>query len=438
MSDSPSIPVVAPASRVRHRDRGAGSARVSGLDFARFVALVGMMIAHVWALNANGGFSPALQVVSGKAGALFAVLAGVVIALTSRRSLADGRVWAARRNLVGRGLALVVIGLTLGLISPLIAVILVYYGILFWGASLMVRWSNRTLLIGAGLLAVLWPFASSLLRAGLPEQVAGGGNPTWLSLGDPGDLLRDLFLSGAYPVPTWIVYAMVGMAVGRLVLAAADTASLRRLGLRLPMIGVPLAALAAGVSALLAGPFGGLRALESSSDVDPDLVEEIFYATGSGTPVAGNFWWLASPAPHTGTFFDLAITVGVALAVIGLCLLFGTVVRGRARTVLEPIRRAGAAPLTVYTAHVVAASVVVVAAIATGATGGPGDIPWYISSPGLWALHIAGAILIGLVLALLGRRGPLETFVSWVGRLFSGTGRTRRGTTRRPDATATA
>ena len=377
--------------------------------------------------------------VSGKAGALFAVLAGVGIVLTSRASLADGRVWAARGNLIGRGLALVAIGLTLGLISPLIAVILVYYGILFWGASLMVRWSNRTLLIGAGLLAVLWPFASSLLRAGIPDEAFGAtGNPTWLSLQDPGELLRDLFLTGSYPVPTWIVYAMVGMVVGRLVLAATDAASLRRLGLRLPMVGVPLAALAAGVSALLAGPFGALQTLEATSGLDPELVEELFYRTGGGTPVAGNLWWLASPAPHTGTFFDLAITVGIALAAIGLCLLLGTVVRGRVSTVLEPIRRAGSAPLTVYTAHVVAASVVVLVAIATETTGGPGDIPWYISSGALWALHIAGAILIGLVLALLRRRGPLETFVSWVGRLFSGTARTKRGRTRRPSADATA
>lgn len=105
--------------------------RISGIDFARFIALIGMMAAHVWTSNPDG--SPALieSAVSGKAAALFALLAGVGIVLSTRSDLAAGRAGAARLSLLGRGLALVIIGLTLGVSPSGIVVILVYYGVMF-------------------------------------------------------------------------------------------------------------------------------------------------------------------------------------------------------------------------------------------------------------------------------------------------------------------
>jgi uncharacterized membrane protein YeiB len=371
-----------------------------------------MMAVHAWAANADRTESVAHELFSGKAAALFAVLAGVGIALTSRRDLAAGRVWPARRNLFGRGLAVILLGLTLDLAGQfsVVVTILVYYGVLFWVAIPLLRWSNRSLLIAATVLAVVWPFLSVWLRSGLeyPFELA---HTAWIQLfEDPVVFARGLFLTGFYPVPTWIVYALVGIVIGRLVLAASSDRALRTLGGRLLAIGVALATVTWGASALLAGPVGGVAALHLSRG------SAEFYETGSGSTVPGNLWWLVSPAPHTGTFFDLSITTGVAIAAIGACLILGTVLSDRARRILEPIRRAGSAPLTIYTLHILAIDAATVTAMLTADMSGP--LVWYLWSPTLWILHIIGAILVGSLLTLLNRRGPLETFVTWTGRQF--------------------
>jgi hypothetical protein len=430
-TQNPQIPITRPPSgRSARRTRP----RIAGIDYARFVAVIGMMATHVWTVNADG--TPALieGIVSGKAAALFALLAGVGVSITTRTDLAAGRAGAARWNIFGRGLALILIGLTLGLSPSGVVVILVYYGVMFWVAIVLLRWSNRVLLIGAVALGLAWPFLSSWLRAGLEEPFELG-SASWLSFADPVAFARGLFLTGTYPVPTWIVYVMVGMVAGRLILAAIDNGALRRLGLWFAFVGTVLAGLAWGASALLAGPLGGLAALERQGPgLDPELVRMVFYGTGLGAAPAGDLWWLASPAPHSGTTFDLAITTGVALAALGTCVALGTVLAPAAGRFLEPIRCAGSAPLTIYAAHVIAASVPVVLLQVAGGPAATEGVPWYLSSGQLWALHIAGAITIGAILMLLGRRGPLETFVSWAGRTVSG--RLSRQPKRRVGATA--
>ncbi|MDR6866918.1 hypothetical protein J2Y69_001517 [Microbacterium resistens] len=410
----------APSPSRRGASRSAGF-RITGLDLARFVALIGMMAAHVWTYAPDGSYSVAEQVVSGKAAALFAVLAGVGITLTSRRALAEGRVGAARWNLFGRGLAIILIGLTLGIVGGMggILVILVYYGVMFWVAIPMLRWPSTALLIGAGVLAVGWPPLSAWLREGMMQPFELGG-ASWFSLTDPAAFGRGLFLTGTYPVPTWIVYAMVGMVIGRLVLAAQEHGDLRRLGLRLTAIGSAVAVAAWGASLLLLGPLGGRTALIATRpDLDPALLDRLLSETGMGAPITGDLWWLASATPHTGTLFDLGLTTGIALVVIGLCLLLGTALRGTPARLLEPLRRAGAAPLTVYTAHIIAAAVTVLVILSGGMLDPSEERPWYTSSAGLWGLHVLGAILIGVTLMALDRRGPMETFVSWFGRLFT-------------------
>jgi len=393
--------------------------RFSGIDFARFIALIGMMAAHVWIVNADQSPGIVDQIAAGKAAGLFAVLAGVGISLTSRRALTAGRNCAARWNLFGRGLALIVIGLTLGLSASSVIVILVYYGVVFWVTIPLLRWSSGALLIGAGALAAAWPFMSSLLRAGL-EQPSDLGSASWLSFSEPLAFVRGLFLTGAYPVPTWIVYVMVGMVAGRLIMSAIDDGALRRLGLRMTALGATLATAFWGVSSLVTGPLGGFESLARDMPaINSEMLTTIFYGGGMGAAPPTSLWWLATPAPHTGTTFDLGITVGVALAVLGACLALGTVLSPALRRVLEPIRRAGSAPLTVYVVHVIATAIPPAIIRASDEAPTLAGGAWYLSSGELWALHITGAIIIGAILLLLHRRGPLETLVSWTGRTFS-------------------
>ena len=64
----------------------------------------------------------------------------------------------------------------------------------------------------------------------------------------------------------------------------------------------------------------------------------------------------------------------------------------------------GAIPLTLYTLHVILLSVY----------SGEDEPPQVLF--GLWLAHVAGAVLIGVVFRLAGRRGPLEAVVSAAGR----------------------
>lgn len=408
--------------------------RIVGIDYARFLALAGMMATHLWNVTDAGGPPPLSGALQGKAAALFAVLAGVGIALSTRGALAGGRPAAARWSVFGRGLALVVIGLTLGLFPGGILVILVYYGLTFWAMIPFLRVPSRVLVAVAAVWALAWPFALQAMRDGLvvPFEV---GSASWFDLADPLQLVRGLLVTGVYPVGTWVVYATVGLVVGRAVLEAsgrvrADASgdapasdapavgrapSLRDLGLRLAALGALLAAAAAFASWLIAVPFGGLAALAAERGEAEGVTAQQFYAEQYGGPPSGSLRWLASPAPHTGTVFDLAITCGTALLAIGLCLALGAVLPQAWRRVLSPVSGAGAAPLTVYTAHVIVAGFTDVALSTTPWFDG---VPWGVSSAGVWLLHVAGALMIGLVLTLLGRRGPLEALVSWVAKRF--------------------
>src|SRR3954468_8624567 len=108
-----------------------GSARLVGLDVARCLALVGMVSVHVVpARAANGQLTLAHNLAAGRSAALFAVLAGVSLALmTGGETQVRGRERAARSaGIAVRALLIAGIGLLLGALASGLAVILTYYG----------------------------------------------------------------------------------------------------------------------------------------------------------------------------------------------------------------------------------------------------------------------------------------------------------------------
>lgn len=389
------------------------AARIIGLDIARFCALAGMMATHLWTSEGDGSSPLLSDVLGGKAAALFAVLAGVGIALTARRYLAEGRRASARWAVFARGLVLVALGLTLGLIPGGIVIILVYYGVLFWLALPLVTAPTRVVASVAVVWAVLWPQLSWVYRATLERPQYELASAAWTDFGDPLILVRGLLITGTYPALGWVPYVLAGLVVGRAVIAARDTQALRMLAVRLVAIGGAMAVVALMVSTLLLRVFGGRLAIAEALGISPydARLDEWIYQNGYGTIGVESPWLLAAPSPHTGTTFDLAITIGIAVAVIGATLLLGSVLGPTGRRVLSPLTAAGGAPLTVYTLHVITEAIVPpIAATVTAETTG-----WWDSSVQLWLLHVVGALLLGLVLTLLRSRGPLETVISWVG-----------------------
>jgi uncharacterized membrane protein YeiB len=120
---------------------------------------------------------------------------------------------------------------------------------------------------------------------------------------------------------------------------------------------------------------------------------------GYGAAQGSEPGWQLVAGPHTGTPADMARTIGIGLVVIALLGLLAASLSPRALRVLEPLRAAGAAPLTIYVVHVVLVSTLALAS------------PELSSGWGAWAAQLAVAIAIGAVLAVTRSRGPLERLV---------------------------
>jgi uncharacterized membrane protein YeiB len=116
-----------------------------------------------------------------------------------------------------------------------------------------------------------------------------------------------------------------------------------------------------------------------------------------GTTPTGTWWWLAVATPHTATPFDLAATIGSALAVIGLCLLL----LPRPRLWATPLVALGGMSLSAYCLHVVLLGTV---------------LP---REPYAFVSH-AVVLMLGAVLwrALVGQ-GPLEFLTQQISRRVS-------------------
>lgn len=357
------------------RSRGRAD-RLVGVDVARCLALVGMAATHVFpAFDGSGQLHPAFTVAAGRAAALFAVLAGVSLALASGGRGAPRRraLWAARAGVLARGGLLLGLGLLLARVDSPPLVILAYYGLLFAVATLVLGLPARTLAWLAVAAAVLTPLLSHWLRQYVaPASVAEPGGP---------GLAVELLLTGSYPVLTWTTYLLAGLAVGRATLSGWLAP------VRLVVAGVLLAGSAKVASAALLAAVGGADRLRGwSGDTDQALARGLF-----GTTPRGDWRWLTVSAPHSGTTLDLAHTVGTSFAVLGACLLLARLVP---RPVLLPLAAAGSMTLTLYTVHVLAL-----------AEGSPlrNDDPRL-----LWLAHVVVALVAATLWRTLVGRGPLE------------------------------
>lgn len=388
----------------------AASARLSGIDAARGLALLGMMATHLLpTFEADANLTPTWigLTFSGRAAALFAVLAGVGLALSTGKQhpLEGSALAAARRGIALRALVIAVVGLALGGLEVNVAVILVHYAVLFLcilpflGLRLkaLCAWAAGWILGSPVLAFLLRPW---LLAAEPPLQL--NHNPGWEDLTTPGQLLGDLFLTGYYPVLQWLSYLLIGLIIGRLSLTATV------LPLLLLAAGTAVAAFAKVLGTAAMESWGGREALQAIL-TDPNYpLDSLLQVNLAGVRQEGSWWWLAGSAPHSGTTLDLLHTSGVAAAVVGLCLLVGRLGEWLDLDLLLPLRGAGAMTLTLYTVHVW-----VVASFHLK------PLPEGWTEDGMYFAHAALAVLIGMAFVILKRRGPLE----WLGHAANQVGR---------------
>lgn len=352
--------------------------RLVGVDAARGIALVGMMAVHLMpGMEADGDPSWTDQIARGRAAAAFALLAGVALALANGRGQPPrGRAWAAAgAGLLVRCVCIAVLGFALGMLESGLAVILVNYSLLFAVAIPLLGLRAPALATLAVVVTVAVPIWSHVVRADLAPM--RGASPVFVDITEPATLLSELMLTGYYPVLSWIAYLAAGMAVGRLDLADRRTAA------RLLLGGAALAVVAVVASQQL------LQRPEARTALPAGVADQVRYGTAPPT----TWWWLAIVEPHSTTPFDLAHTIGTALALLGGCLLLAPLL-GRW---MVPLAWAGSMTLTLYSLHVLAVALVPV-------SEHPGRV---------WMIQSLLAVGFAAYWRSSSPRGPLEQLVAW-------------------------
>lgn len=359
--------------------------RIVAVDLARFLAVAGMMGAHLLTGSAPDWL---LLAVTGFPSSAFAVIGGISAILATRRFTAEGRHLAAALSLAARGLAVAVLGLVLQPLGYPILVVLTYFGAGLVLLALLLRLPTWVLLAVAAVLAVGGGWLNTIVRTAL-----GDPDSEQIATSSPSAFLASLGFTGSYPVVTWLAYLLIGACVGRMLVAT------RAPSVRSGLVLVPVGA-AGLVVAVVADAVSG-----SPSDPGDEA---------DGAPVGTGARLLLDATAHSGSLGDIVRTASAALLVLGL-LLLATRAGGRVPGVLRPVRAAGGAPLTVYTAHVLFVGLSTSLAVEAGNPTLYGDDPdWWLGGTAIWLVNVAAAVAIGGLLDALHRRGPLEAAVGMV------------------------
>jgi uncharacterized membrane protein len=313
VSSRPATGIPETEPMVSHRPRR----RLRGVDTARAVAVLGMVMVHFGPVPAPDTALGNLYGLShGRASVLFALLAGVGVALlTGGRS--GGRTSLTRGRLVLRGALLLPLGLWLQDFEHGALVILQYYAIYFVFVAFVLTLPDRWLLAGGAAVLVAGPLVYLWGQTVVPEWYVRGETA---SLEDPiSKIADDLLLTGAYPLVTWAAPLLIGLWIGRRDLASA------RVRWWLLVLGLAVAVTAALAADGLSAAFGGL----------------------SGEPDESGFAALLTDQPHRQMPLWMLGSIGSACAVLGGMLLLAD----RLPRATWPLAATGQLALTVYVGH---------------------------------------------------------------------------------------
>lgn len=215
----------------------ARTKRIIGLDIARALAIVGMVIVNFNVVMAGDVSSPGwlrFLVVSleGRAAATFVVLAGIGASLGSRRQRLSNDPKGQRKSrvtLAKRALFLFVLGWLFYLIWP--ADILHFYGVYLAVGALLLFASDRTLLwagIASAAISLVFILGFDFFANWNLDDLS------YRNLDTPAGFIRNLFFDGFHPVFPWLVFYLFGMWLGRTDLR--DPAWRRRIVVRATVI----------------------------------------------------------------------------------------------------------------------------------------------------------------------------------------------------------
>ncbi len=202
--------------------------RLDGLDLARFIALIGMVIVNftivMGAEQASTGFFMAQiftelsNALHGRAAALFVVLAGIGLGLAAKRERPAAQWRAFYRIHYKRAAFLLAVGLLNMLVFE--ADILHYYAFYFAFGLLCIRWPAWAIVSSIFALMVLFVTMVTVLNY---DAGWDWDNYAYLGFWTGTGFVRNLFFNGWHPVVPWLAFLLWGILLARLDLYTAKT-----------------------------------------------------------------------------------------------------------------------------------------------------------------------------------------------------------------------
>ena len=362
------------------------SERLHAYDIARGLAFLGMVVVNYRILLS--GLDPVgpdwlnglTDVFTGRAAALFVVVAGAGISLmASRAKEKDAGLAAFRFTLCKRALFLVALGY--GWVELWPGDILHFYGFYFLFAAAFVSLPGRWLWVLAG-----WSVAGFTML-----YLAGGFWDEWdldtleyRNFWEPWQLVKNLVFNGWHPLLPWLGFLLAGMWLGRLDLEN------RRTSLRVLVISLQLAACSYLLSWFLDGAFAKKPGL---ARLDGFIMEFHELVKAESLP----------PAP-----LYVLSAGGVAFSVVALCFLVCS--SARMKKILHPLACAGRMALTLYISHVFVSFFIIGDQLEEGKLGSmelTESASWIVA---VWVV----SLLVATAWLRFFRRGPLESVMRFL------------------------
>jgi len=190
--------------------------RILGIDVARALAVIGMIIVNFKVVFGESGLNwvkSFASVFDGKAAATFVVLAGVGLALMTNSAIKNNdqaKLKIARIRILKRALFLFIIGISYIAIWP--ADILHFYGVYMAIIILLLTSQQKTILISAISLIVVFPILMTFWN-----YETGWNYETldyhgfWTIEG----FIRNLFFNGFHPAIPWTAFMLFGYWYGK-------------------------------------------------------------------------------------------------------------------------------------------------------------------------------------------------------------------------------
>lgn len=351
--------------------------RIIGIDLARALAVFGMIIVNFKVVLGGEGSSllrTFVIILEGKAAATFVVLAGVGIALTTKKSIEFNNIEKltfAKKRILKRAMLLFLLGISYITIWP--ADILHFYAVYMLVTLLLLRSSNRyilltgtTLILVYPLLMIIWDFETSWEFDTLTYQ------DLWSFKG----FFRNLFYNGFHPVIPWSAFMVFGFWLGKQNLQNAKYVKKLLIYSVLAFVFIQLTS---------------LFLINLLSDGSQQMTKEL-------TEILGT-----SPMPPLPIY--MLNGIAIAFTTISACILVGA--KYEKNKIIDALNKTGQLALTFYVAHVVIGMGVIEAV-------NPDKFGLYSVefSVGYALIFIVICILFAVVWFKNKRSGPLE----WVFR----------------------